>query len=196
MFVNLRTGDDPTVGNACRNDVRFVDASPDDLAALREAVEPVYASLRADAATDKAIDAIDALRTDGEYGLACPADTALARARGRGHRDRRHLDGLSDRGGDHRRGRSPRGDGHQRRLHHDALRSRHIPRGRDGRRRARAGTYSLTDDHQLVIYRANGELFEFTWSLFQDRLSLGMPANPKAVAPAPIRAVPWVREGT
>ena len=59
-----------------------------------------------------------------------------------------------------------------------------------------AGTYSLTDDHQLVIHRANGELFEFTWSLYQDQLSLGMPANAEGRGPGPDRAVPWVREGT
>ena len=56
------------------------------------------------------------------------------------------------------------------------------------------GAYLLADDHQLVVIRANGELFEFTWSLFQDQLSLSLPAKAKAVAPAPIRALPWVRQ--
>ena len=75
MFNRLRAGDEETIGTACRNGVRFVDASPDALLALRDAVEPVYASLRANAATDSAIDAIDALRTGDRYSVTCPADT-------------------------------------------------------------------------------------------------------------------------
>ena len=44
--------------------------------ALRAAVEPVYASLRSDARTSGAIDAIDALRTGTGDRLSCPAETA------------------------------------------------------------------------------------------------------------------------
>ena len=58
---------------------------------------------------------------------------------------------------------------------------------------ARPGTYSVEDD-QLTIRRANGELFEFTWSLYQDQLSMGLPASASAVSPAPIRALPWIRQ--
>ena len=70
----------------------------------------------------------------------------------------------------------------------------HVPRGGAGSAGPEPGTYALKDDHQLVINRANGELFEFTWSLFQDQLPLGLPANAKAISPAPIRAMPWVRQ--
>ena len=194
MFDNLRAGDDETLGNACRNGVRFVEASPDDLLALREAVEPVYASLRADAATAGAIDAISALRTDAEYSLTCPADAAppvpaavateidgtwtacptaaeILAAGGLPEETDINVGCTTmhfDRGTFHEEGPGAAGPG--------------------------AGTYSLTDDHQLVINRANGELFEFTWSLFEDRLALGKPADVKAIAPAPIRAVPWVRQ--
>jgi len=57
----------------------------------------------------------------------------------------------------------------------------------------RPGTYSVEDD-QLIIRRANGEKFEFTWSLYEDQLSLGRPADATAISPAPIRALPWIRQ--
>ena len=57
----------------------------------------------------------------------------------------------------------------------------------------RPGTYTVDGD-QLVIRRANGELFEFTWSLYQDQLSMALPADASAISPAPIRALPWIRQ--
>ena len=196
MINNLRDGEAETVGNACRNGVRFIEASPAELGALRDAVEPVYASLRSDAATASAIDAITALRTGAGYHLACPADTTAPSA----DAGPTEIDGtwtacpteaeIIAAGG--LPGEAKMNVGCTT-MHFDHGTFREEGPGADG---PGAGTYALTDDHQLVINRANGELFEFTWSLFQDRLSLSVPANVKAVAPAPIRAVPWVRQGT
>jgi len=197
MVDNLRTANMESVGNACRNGVRFIEATPEDIAALRAAVEPVYASLRSDPTTSAAIDAIDALRTGSPDRLSCPAETATPEAVVSGptaidgtwtacptEADILTAGGLPDeakinagcttmtfeQGAFHEEGPGSAGP--------------------------EAGTYSLKDDHQLVIHRANGELFEFTWSLFQDQLALGLPANGKAFSPAPIRAIPWVRQGT
>ncbi len=74
MIDDLRLGDEQVVDAACRNGVRFIEASSDDVDALRAAVEPVYASLRSDATTSTAIDAIAALRTGAGDSLACPVD--------------------------------------------------------------------------------------------------------------------------
>jgi TRAP-type C4-dicarboxylate transport system substrate-binding protein len=194
MIDGLRFGDLQLVDSACRNGVRFVQASPDDVKALRAAVEPVYASLRSDAATSTAIDAITALRTGTGDSLACPADAATPVAPATvataidgtwsacpTQADILAADGLPD----------------EARINQGCT-TMTFDRGtfhEDGAGSAgpAPGTYSLKDDHQLVINRANGEQFEFTWSLFEDRLALGPPANAKAVNPAPIRALPWVR---
>jgi TRAP-type C4-dicarboxylate transport system substrate-binding protein len=60
---------------ACQAGARFAEASEEDLAALREAFEPVYANLRRDSATKAVIDRIRALKrsTPPEPGLAVPS---------------------------------------------------------------------------------------------------------------------------
>ena len=98
MFRGLRDLDRETIGNACRNGVQFVAAGAADRKALRAAVDPVYASLRADAATSRAIDAILSCRP--ETGRASHARRTRRR---RSHpvvrgddRRRRDVDGVSD----------------------------------------------------------------------------------------------------
>ncbi len=61
--------------NACRSGARFANASPADLAALRNALAPVYASLEQDPQTKAFIQQIQALKrsTAAEAPLAIPA---------------------------------------------------------------------------------------------------------------------------
>jgi len=196
MIDDLRLGDEQVVDAACRNGVRFIEASSNDADALRAAVEPVYASLRSDATTSTAIDAITALRTGAGDSLACPVDATKPVAQAGvataidgtwsacpTQADIIAAGGLPDEA-----------------QINDGCTTMTFDRGTFSESGAGSagpdpGSYLLTDDHQLVIIRANGELFEFTWSLFQDQLSLSPAAKAKAVGPAPIRALPWVRQG-
>ncbi len=61
---------------ACQAGARFAEASEADLAALREAFEPVYANLRRDSTTKAFIDRIQALKqsTPAEPGLSIPSE--------------------------------------------------------------------------------------------------------------------------
>jgi TRAP-type transport system periplasmic protein len=61
---------------ACQGGARFAEATETDLAALREAFEPVYANLRRHSATNALIERIQALKqsTRAEPGLAVPSE--------------------------------------------------------------------------------------------------------------------------
>jgi hypothetical protein len=191
----LRAGEAEALGTACRNGVRFVDATASDLEALRTAVEPVYATLRADAATSAAIDAITALRTGTGDRFSCPDQPVVTASP---NAEATPIDGTWKA--------CP--------TEADIIAAGGLPEEAKGNagcttmtfdrgifREAGAsaesgdpGTYSLTGDHQLVINRSNGERFQFTWSLFQDQLSLDLPTDTGAVSPAPNRALPWARQ--
>jgi TRAP-type transport system periplasmic protein len=76
--VALADKDAETVGRACSSGVRFAEASPADLAALRSAFTPVYADLRTDPSTRAFIRRIEALKRSIPPGSAAsmpvPAD--------------------------------------------------------------------------------------------------------------------------
>jgi TRAP-type C4-dicarboxylate transport system substrate-binding protein len=71
----LADRDAQSLENACRSGARFATASPADLAALRKAFAPVYASLERDPRTKAFIERIQALKrsTSAEAPLAIPA---------------------------------------------------------------------------------------------------------------------------
>jgi TRAP-type C4-dicarboxylate transport system substrate-binding protein len=71
----LADRDAQSLKTACRSGARFANASPADLAALRSAFAPVYASLEQDRQTKAFIDRIQALKrsTAAEAPLAIPA---------------------------------------------------------------------------------------------------------------------------
>jgi TRAP-type C4-dicarboxylate transport system substrate-binding protein len=71
----LADRDAQSLKNACRSGARFATASPADLAALRKAFAPVYASLERDPRTKAFIERIQALKrsTSAEAPLAIPA---------------------------------------------------------------------------------------------------------------------------
>jgi TRAP-type transport system periplasmic protein len=71
----LADRDAQSLKNACRSGARFANASPADLAALRGAFGPVYASLERDPQTKVSIERIQALKqsTSAEAPLAIPA---------------------------------------------------------------------------------------------------------------------------
>jgi len=199
MTERAQTLDREAVGNACRNGAQFVIASAPDLAELRAAVEPVYSSLRKDAATSRAIDAIEALKSSDSLSLSCGAIAGASAMPSASATDlvTTPVDGawtvciteadVTAAGGDPEEARINAGCttmSFERGVFREAG-----PGAADGR----PGTYSVEAD-QLTIRRANGELFEFTWSLYEDQLSLGRPADATAISPAPIRALPWIRQ--
>jgi TRAP-type C4-dicarboxylate transport system substrate-binding protein len=71
----LADRDAQSLKNACRSGARFADAPPADLAALRDAFAPVYASLERDPQTKAFIERIQALKQSTAAGapLAIPA---------------------------------------------------------------------------------------------------------------------------
>ena len=199
MIARAQTLDRETLGTACRNGAQFVNASTSDKAGLRAAVEPVYSSLREDQATSGAIDAIEALRSSDGLTLACPA-TAGASGTPAGSTPglvATPVDGtwmvcLTEEdvlaaGGDPDEGRINAG------CTTMSFEAGAFRESGPGAADDRPGTYAVEGD-QLVIRRANGELFEFTWSLYQDQLTMALPANATAISPAPIRALPWIRQ--
>lgn len=54
------------------------------------------------------------------------------------------------------------------------------------------GSYAV-DGADLTIRRSNGEVFDFSWSLEGEMLSLSVSSKPGAESPAPWLAVPFVR---
>jgi hypothetical protein len=190
QVAKMHDFEDEAVGRACRSGITFAQATDAELAALRAAVEPVYEDLRADPATSQAIDEIKAMKTDGPRQLTCqPGDLAGAPASPDGVAtpiDGTWLacptaDDIIAAGGDR-----------QESVDNDGCHTMVLDRGAYGPGGS-YGSYEVKGD-QIVITQSNGELFEFGWSLYQDELTLGLPANPEALSPAPQRAVVYERQ--
>ncbi|MBV9002850.1 MAG: hypothetical protein JO304_27595 [Solirubrobacterales bacterium] len=187
--------------------VRFVDATPIELAALRRALAPVYAELDRDPENRQQIAQIEAIRTNTppQPPLRCPMTTALHRAAG-------PLDGV-----------------YQYRLDYTELEAAHADAGEinpsdvgtftfvfDRAHFAETvenpqscawdyGTVSVTGSKLSLLYSdgggvpasaANqpGEQFTLGWSLYRD--SVTMRRVPGAVSPTPFVAKPWSRVST
>jgi hypothetical protein len=55
------------------------------------------------------------------------------------------------------------------------------------------GTYRIADG-EVTIFRANGDAFDFAWSVSGDRLTLKRSTTPGAISPAPWIAAPFTRQ--
>lgn len=183
------------IGNACRNGVQFVAASESDRTAMRAAFEPLYAELRTDAATSRAIDAITALKTSTGTSMSCPVEATASASSGVAATA---IDGVWQAcpseadilaaGGDPAEAKDNAG------CTTMTLRRGEYSEAGSGAESSAPGSYAMEGD-QLTIRRANGEVFGFTWSLFRDQLTLTQPKGAIGVSPAPLRALPFVRQG-
>jgi TRAP-type C4-dicarboxylate transport system substrate-binding protein len=187
--------------------VRFVDATPVELAALRRAVAPVYAELDADPENRQQIVEIEAMRTDTppESPLRCPTTLSPRIAVG-------PLDGV-----------------YQYKLDYAELEAAHpgpgeinsgnvgtftfvLDRGHFAETVENPqactwnyGTVSVTASNVSLLYSGGGgipagtanqpgEQFTLGWSLYRD--SLTMRRVPGAISPTPFVAEPWLRVST
>ena len=186
----------------CRAGVRFVDASPDDVAALRSAVQPVYDTMNQDPVTKRAIEAIQALKseaTDSSPAIDCPdaspsppawvatpiegtwqacdtRDELLAAIR-----DPKRGDGALESDAD-----EPANYGCVTvRLDHGAFSASSAPT--DFVPPQPAGTYTV-NGNTVTIVTSSGELFDFTWSVFKDTLTFGQVTGKTSPTPWVVKA--------
>jgi TRAP-type transport system periplasmic protein len=197
-----------TAADLCRAHlVRFVDATPVELAGLHRAVAPVYAELDADRENRLQIAQIEAIRitTPPQPALRCTVTPALHRAAG-------PLDGVF-----------------QYRVDYTELKAAHADAGEINP--SNVGTFTFVFDRghfaetvenpqscawnygalsvtgsKLSLLYSNGgvtparaanqpgERFTLGWSLYRD--SLTMRRVPGAVSPTPFVAEPWLRVST
>ena len=184
--------------------LRFLSASSRDLAALRRAVQPVYAQLERDPRTRRYLAQIEVLRAQGGHRCRRPpglqragADPRLGRDAGRrrlahGHEVRRRAgrppaDGRELRQLDLRLRPRPLRDhaGVQRRLHLGVWRV-HGARTRDG-----VGFHGRRRDRPNSAENKPGESFRFGWSLYRETLALTPVRG--AISPFNFRDKPWRR---
>src|SRR4051794_5796573 len=189
MIDALVSLDAESLGRACRTGARFESASANDRSALAAALQPVDDELRADPLTARALDSIAALKgVDRPAQLACedealpssapaPRPTAVDGV----WTTCPTVDDILAAGGDPGEAQENAG-----------CVTLTLDRGvfRESGPKAGApdpGSYAVDGD-QLTINRANGEVFEFTFSLYRDTLILTRPRDPHGVSPAPVRA--------
>jgi TRAP-type transport system periplasmic protein len=201
----LRGSEQEAAGNLCRRRLEFQTASPDDLAALRTAVQPVYDTLARDPQTRRFLSAIAAMGN----GVAAEPAPSCGSA-GQVVKGSSQLDGVyrvTTTMKDLLATGAPAGDA---RPENYGTWTLVIDRGRFAftQQSEKAciwgyGTAAVTG-HQLEwtftdgggIGRANrpGELFTYGWSLYRETLTL-TPVEGK-VSAEPFRAKPWQRIST
>ena len=193
-------GDERTsIAILCRRGLPFLDASPADLAALRRAVQPVYAQLDRDPQTRGYISQIEAMR-QGTPAEPAPGCAPAARAAGRAG----PLDGVwryADTPADLRAAGVPQGDIVPENYGTFTM---VIDRGRFALQQENRqactwayGTLTVKGDEveELVTdgggiaptnsVNSPGEFFTFRWSLYRGVLTLS--AVKGAVSPAPLK---------
>ncbi len=187
--------------------VRFVEATPADLAALRRAVRPVYAQLDADSETQQQIAQIQALRahTSPEPPLRCPTTPSPHVAAG-------PLDGAYKFTITYGELQAAGADPGELSADNVGTFTFVFDRGRFAETAENPqtcawdyGSVNVTGSKLSLLYRAGGgispgaanspgEQFTLGWSLY--RGSLTMRRVPGAVSPTPFVAVPWLRIST
>jgi TRAP-type C4-dicarboxylate transport system substrate-binding protein len=206
-----RADEQEAAGVLCRRGVRFLTATDDDVAALRQAVQPVYDRLDRNAESSEAIARITAMRAEVGARAQSEAPRCAATARSQGG-EVTPLDGvyvLDTTRAEMKRNGTPAGDlvsenyGHWRFT---------LDRGRmyytqssEGASRwtkavytvhGRTLTFTVTDYGGEAPNNAaekTGEVFTFRWSRCRDRLTL-TPIRGE-VSPENFRAKPWRRVG-
>jgi TRAP-type C4-dicarboxylate transport system substrate-binding protein len=198
-------GNDDATANLCRRGVKFLTAGDDDLAAMHEAVQPVYDRLERDHATRTAIEQIKALRT----GTAATADAPTcskpsAPATATGHRT--PIDGryrIHTTAADLRAAGAPESDINPSNYGtYEVVLDRGRFRIGTPRNPAAVGTCTVVG-HTLTMTVVHGgrgrarnkpgERWDYRWSRYRDQLTLG-PVN-GGVSPQPLLAAPWRRIG-
>jgi TRAP-type transport system periplasmic protein len=205
-LAKTRSDEREAAANLCRRGTAFLTAAPEDVDALRAAVEPVYTALERNGATRAAIARITAMRA--ELAGAAQSETPVCRTSPAVAATRRPtpIDGVY-------------------RFHTTAQQLRAIgtpetdvnpenygtfrfvfDRGRWTMRQSSGdtaeGTYTVRGD-TVTMYTTGGaggpakakpgELLTFRWSRFRDLLT--MKPVPGAISPEPYRVVPWRRLG-
>jgi len=201
-----RLDDLESAGNLCRAGEQFVTSGPQDMAALRRAVAPVYDELRRDSGTRAMIAGIEALREPADAGqdqLTCAtAPTTVTR--------QSPLEGVwrvTTTARDHGPGQPDAGPGNYGRWiyvfdrgHFALTLENELACGWS------YGTYEVTGNRVALTFRDGGghtpdkayskpgEYFVFEWSLYQDTLTL-KPVKGE-ISPENFRIKPWRRTAT
>jgi TRAP-type C4-dicarboxylate transport system substrate-binding protein len=206
-----RRDEEESAAILCRRGLDFVTASEADLAALRDAVAPVYRRLDGDELTRSAIEQIRAMRGDGARpeAPACERGEASTSVAGKAT----PIDGVyvmtttreeaAAVGGARAEELASENYGRWRFvLDHGRL---SYTQSSEGARRWTKATYQVRGDEltfEVTSYggeapngaaEKTGEVFTFRWSRYRDRLTLE-PVNGK-VSPENFRAKPWRRIG-
>ena len=159
----------------CRRGVHFVDAAAGDIAAVRLAIQPVYDELEQDGQTKDLIERITAMKAtlaSTATAFSCSQPSASPQTSGRSSLEgtwqvcfsRDELLAAGGQGED-----LPANYGCQTLRFHE---------GEEGFSTGTTsfvpvvpnGTYLVSGD-QVTILQSNGEVFDFTWSVFQDTLT-------------------------
>ena len=197
VVTEIVQGEATSAAIMCRRNLRFVDATPADLGALRQAVEPVYTDLESDPATKAFIAQIEAMRGSGdaapEPAPAClqPASSpspALSSA------PVTSIDGswevtitkdqyMATKPPPDPSEIDPSNWGHFT-MDLQAGRINCCPNDKN------VGTFSLDGNHMHAVF-PDGTVFDVTWSIYKGKLQLGV--WPTGVSPTGWRAQPWTR---
>ena len=201
-----RGGEEEAAGILCRRGLRFVTASPKDFAALRQAVQPVYAALQRDPETRSFIARIESLRNEAK---PAPDETPSCSASAREETASKTtpIDGTYQL--------TTTAEELQKAEPGEELLSENyghwrfvLDRGRlsytqssEGARRWTKGVYTVRG-HTLVFRvteyggeapndaaEKTGEVFTFRWSRYRDTLELSAVRG--AISPAGFRLKPW-----
>jgi TRAP-type C4-dicarboxylate transport system substrate-binding protein len=201
----LRGAEQAAAGNLCRRRLEFQTASPDDLAALRTAVQPVYDTLAREPQTSKFLTAIAAI------GKSVPAESAPS-CRATGQTDGQEVGGSSQLDGvyrvtttanDLRAAGTPAGDVIPENYGtwtyvFDRARFAYTQENKDACTWG-YGTYAVKGNQvewrftdgggtgPNSAFNRPGEFFVFGWSLYRETLTLTAPG------PENFRAKPWQR---
>jgi TRAP-type transport system periplasmic protein len=189
----------------CRRGLKFVTADGSDLAAIRRAVQPVYAGLERRAQTKAAIEQIRSMRTKTAAAPDAPKCSSVAESKPATGKPT-PIDGVYNvhtTPKDLLAAGAPPGDVHPGNYGdwQMVLDRGHFTQGPQQRTTAKdmaGGTYTVLGHTFTMTFTGGGgnkpgERFDFRWSLYRDELTLKAIAG--KVSPAPMLAKPFRRIG-
>jgi len=203
-LADIEGGEAEFAAISCRRGVQFETASRQDLVALRAAVQPVYEQLDRDPLTKRLIAAITDLKAtvpNGDPAIACgPGSSPTAPANGSpsANGEVSAIEGVWEAcptaadivavGGSPAEAKGNAGcttiifaGGTFTEVGASAV-------------TGTPGTYVIEGD-RITIKRANAEIFDYEWSVFQDTLTFNKSQTPGTVSPAPWLAKPFRSTG-